>query len=66
MAGIMATATAHSDPRDSGEVTLLASVKSLIGYSDQRTLDAAIFQLIYALDGRMAEDEFAKIPNHST
>jgi len=49
-------------PRDpeSGEVTPLASAKSLTGYKDRRSVEVVITQLMYALDAQMAEEEFEK------
>jgi len=60
-AGVHMTAEAREQVPEGTEARLLASVKSIAGYSDRRTLDAVIFQLIYALDAQMAEHEFSQI-----
>jgi len=60
-AGIVVRAHAWEKPQPGMEASLLASVKSIAGYSDRRTMDAVIFQLIYALDAQMAEQEFSQI-----
>lgn len=65
-AGVHLTAEAHELAEEGQEARLLASVKSIAGYSDRRTLDAVIFQLIYGLDAEMAEEEFREIPKKST
>lgn len=48
---------------ESGEVSPLASAKSLTGYKDRRTVEVVITQLMYSLDAQMAEEEFARAAN---
>jgi hypothetical protein len=55
--------SAWEDNPESGEAKLLASARCLAGYSDRRTVEAAILQHMYALDAQMAEEEFRNAEN---
>jgi hypothetical protein len=51
--------TAWEGKEESTEVLPLVCVKSIAGYSDRRTVEAVIFQLMYALDAELARREMS-------
>ena len=52
--------TAWESKNESTEVTPLACVKSTAGSTDRRTVEAVIFQLMYALDAELARMEMSR------
>jgi hypothetical protein len=58
---LVLTISAWDGPMDLPEARPLASQKSPIGSSGPRTMEAAILQALYAIDGQLAEEEFARV-----
>lgn len=54
-------AQAFDKLKPKAEARLLASANAKVGSSDPRTMDAAIMQLMYKLDGQLAAGEFSKL-----
>lgn len=46
---------------DVPEARHLGSHKTVIGYKDRRTMEAAILQALYQLDAHLAREELAKV-----
>ena len=61
-ADVQLTAIANPLVGEVGEVTPLASVSKSFSAMRLTSLDAAVFQLLYALDFQLAEQEFAGKP----
>lgn len=57
---LYATAVATSLPGQEQEPMSLASVSVPLSWTEYRSLDTALFRLLYLLDGKLAEEELRK------